>query len=703
MSKTNGYCGADLKALCAEAALISLRRAFPQVYQSNVRLALNNDALSITKGDFAAAINKVIPSSRREVGCPAKPLDLILLPLLEEKLDRAEDMLLSVFPSARSALRGGGHPLQASVSGDNESWYASIVDVQSESQGSQYRWDFSSVGCSARMLISGGRDVGQREVAGALLQRLEGFVCYMLDFPSLVSDLNAHSAEQALVHRVSAAYKNTPSVVYVPNIGNWWISASEGLRTLLISLIESVPSGLPVLWIATNIEFDDTPQTFHPMENHDSVEVSRDSEALDDERLRRIINWFGGRDQKTQGVGVHELVLAPPSRQAVELFFSSFFEDLCNLPSTVYSAKRTLLETDAVQLKPASDSLGHKAIEQANEQANEEREKNNLRELRNFFRTVLHVLYKEKRFSVFCKPVDPEAVPDYYDIIKYPMDLETIRMKIDEGCYTTYFAFLRDIERIVFNAREYNPLVGKDSRGKNIVHAAHSMLDHVESHAYSFKRQLGYDLFKRCESIARRKGLQVPSRCDFHPDALITDQDLRYYKVILDKHEQLKIEMGAEHPSFAGCKDNQGDDSATGEPNEIINISHVETRRSSLRRRGEQCLSSLNLSASPPKVKRVRTAMRAVESTPSIILEDNTVQSSNAITAVDGQSSYDEVEPQVELSVGIDLDAHPELLKLRQSIEAAAQVNFRFLTLNIIESCIGTAEKSYRELPRSNH
>ena len=31
VGSTAGYCGADLKALCGEAALISLRRAYPQV------------------------------------------------------------------------------------------------------------------------------------------------------------------------------------------------------------------------------------------------------------------------------------------------------------------------------------------------------------------------------------------------------------------------------------------------------------------------------------------------------------------------------------------------------------------------------------------------------------------------------------------------------------------------------------------------
>ena len=59
VGQTVGYCGADIKALCAEAALVSLRRAYPQVYASNRRLQLDHSALVISKGDFAAALNKV--------------------------------------------------------------------------------------------------------------------------------------------------------------------------------------------------------------------------------------------------------------------------------------------------------------------------------------------------------------------------------------------------------------------------------------------------------------------------------------------------------------------------------------------------------------------------------------------------------------------------------------------------------------------
>ena len=68
---------------------------------------------------------------------------------------------------------------------------------------------------------------------------------------------------------------------------------------------------------------------------------------------------------------------------------------------------------------------------------NDERDAYHLRELRNFLRLSLGELHKDKRFLPFWRPVDPEVVLDYYDIVKCPMDLETMRAKVDE-----YVAFL---------------------------------------------------------------------------------------------------------------------------------------------------------------------------------------------------------------------------------------------------------------------
>lgn len=48
-------------------------------------------------------------------------------------------------------------------------------------------------------------------------------------------------------------------------------------------------------------------------------------------------------------------------------------------------------------------------------------------------------------------------MPDYYEIIKKPMDLSTIMAKIDLHLYTNAAAFMDDILLICSNALEYNP------------------------------------------------------------------------------------------------------------------------------------------------------------------------------------------------------------------------------------------------------
>lgn len=58
---------------------------------------------------------------------------------------------------------------------------------------------------------------------------------------------------------------------------------------------------------------------------------------------------------------------------------------------------------------------------------------------------------------MFTKPVDTEEVPDYTQIIKQPMDLETMMTKVDFHRYECAKDFLNDIELICQNALEYNP------------------------------------------------------------------------------------------------------------------------------------------------------------------------------------------------------------------------------------------------------
>jgi ATPase family AAA domain-containing protein 2 len=48
-------------------------------------------------------------------------------------------------------------------------------------------------------------------------------------------------------------------------------------------------------------------------------------------------------------------------------------------------------------------------------------------------------------YFMVCIAVDPEEVPDYFEVIKEPMDLETMLHKIERGVYQTKEQFRDDI------------------------------------------------------------------------------------------------------------------------------------------------------------------------------------------------------------------------------------------------------------------
>ncbi|KAK5614312.1 Bromodomain containing protein 3 [Crenichthys baileyi] len=59
----------------------------------------------------------------------------------------------------------------------------------------------------------------------------------------------------------------------------------------------------------------------------------------------------------------------------------------------------------------------------------------------------------------FYKPVDAEALElhDYHDIIKHPMDLSTVRKKMDKGEYSDPQSFATDVRLMFSNCYKYNP------------------------------------------------------------------------------------------------------------------------------------------------------------------------------------------------------------------------------------------------------
>lgn len=99
-----GYCGADLKALCTEAALHALRRRYPQIYTSEDKLLLDVSSINVSARDFFLGMKNIVPTAQRSVTSPARALPPGIQPLLTDSLQTIMQGLERVFPSALSQL-----------------------------------------------------------------------------------------------------------------------------------------------------------------------------------------------------------------------------------------------------------------------------------------------------------------------------------------------------------------------------------------------------------------------------------------------------------------------------------------------------------------------------------------------------------------------------------------------------------------------
>lgn len=58
--------------------------------------------------------------------------------------------------------------------------------------------------------------------------------------------------------------------------------------------------------------------------------------------------------------------------------------------------------------------------------------------------------------NIFHNPIKKSEAPDYYDIVKRPMDLKTIKARIREGQISSSAEFQRDVYLMFANSLMYN-------------------------------------------------------------------------------------------------------------------------------------------------------------------------------------------------------------------------------------------------------
>uniref|UniRef100_A0A8C8G3M1 ATPase family AAA domain-containing protein 2 n=1 Tax=Oncorhynchus tshawytscha TaxID=74940 RepID=A0A8C8G3M1_ONCTS len=450
--KCVGYCGADMKAVCAEAALCALRRRYPQIYSSSQKLVLDVASISIGSRDFLSAMRKTVPASQRAVSSPAKALTPVVQPLLGAALQTVLGAVSRLFPHAEQGLKRDKRDNGEAVLSRGLFLSPLLCSPRSVlNQPTSYR---------PRLLLAGRPGSGQSShLAPAVLHALEKFTVYTLDMAVLFG-VSTTSPEEACAQMFCEAKRTSPSILYIPHIQRWWDTVGSALRATFLSLLQDIPSFSPILLLATcNVP-------------HSSL-------------FPEVQDLFCAE----YGEVLQVQVPTPHERR-------NFFDDLILNQAAKAPASQKKAVLAALEVLPVAPPLPPRMLTEKEQQRLEEQEEDTLRELRLFLRDVTNRLSQDKRFKAFTKPVDLEEVPDYATVIEQPMDLSTVLSNIDTHKYVTVKEFVHDVDLIWKNCLEYNP--DKDPSDRQIRHRACALKDTVQA---IVKDELDEDFEKICEDI----------------------------------------------------------------------------------------------------------------------------------------------------------------------------------------------------------
>ena len=242
--KTVGYCGADMKALCTEAALFSLKRSYPQIYKSQDKLLIDIDQVKVSKDDFMKAMKRIVPAAHRNSVVHGRPMPMHINSLLDEELQKVSKLFKKDVENGINLYKP---------------------------------W----------LLVHGTGNMGQNYISRALLYDMEQLPTFSIGLPTLLS--SSFGREEALIQNFAEARKNVPSIVWIPDIHVWWDKSTELMKSSLITLMNDIPSTLQVFILASSeIDFISLPEEIRYLFKDSNYKVGYTNEKQRNEMFKQI-------------------------------------------------------------------------------------------------------------------------------------------------------------------------------------------------------------------------------------------------------------------------------------------------------------------------------------------------------------------------------------------------------------------------------
>ncbi|KAK3322490.1 hypothetical protein B0H66DRAFT_472831 [Apodospora peruviana] len=274
---TKGYGGADLRALCTEAALNAIQRTYPQIYSSKEKLIVDPNKITIHATDFMLSVKKMIPSSERSASSGATPIPRPIEPLLRNQYKAILEVLDNILPRAKK------------TTALEEAMYEPYHDADHGFGREAMHQEFErSRIFRPRLLISGVPGMGQNYLAAAILHHLEGVHVQNFDLATLLGD--GRPLETVIVSLFTEVRRHKPGVIYIPNVDVWWNSLGDAALTTFTTMLRNIPAVDPILLLATA---ETVPESISPEILRELFGFSKKNRAVVDRPERELrIEFF---------------------------------------------------------------------------------------------------------------------------------------------------------------------------------------------------------------------------------------------------------------------------------------------------------------------------------------------------------------------------------------------------------------------------
>ncbi|KAI1437713.1 AAA-domain-containing protein [Xylaria sp. CBS 124048] len=229
-----GYGGADLRALCTEAALNAIQRTYPQIYLSKEKLVVDPEKVNVQMTDFVIAKKKIIPSSERSSTSGAASLPKYIEPLLRNQFKAITERLDSAFPR------------KPKITALDEAMYEPYNDDDFGFDREQLHQEFeNSRAFRPRLLVCGMQGMGHSYISAAILHHFEGVHVQDFGLPTILGD--SRPPEQVLTGLFIEVKRQKPSVIFIPNVDTWYSTLSEPALTAFLGMLRSLHPTDPVM------------------------------------------------------------------------------------------------------------------------------------------------------------------------------------------------------------------------------------------------------------------------------------------------------------------------------------------------------------------------------------------------------------------------------------------------------------------------